>query len=134
MPSTTSADIDALGAAEKRLARFGKRAILVKGNFAEMETILATKEIGTVDGILLDLGVSSHQLDTADRGFSFSQDAPLDMRMDKGHAASASDLVNALPWQELAGIIRDYGEERMAGRIARAIVKGIDDFLDWCDE
>jgi len=117
------ADSDALGAAEKRLARFGKRAILVKGNFAEMETILATKEIGTVDGILLDLGVSSHQLDTADRGFSFSQDAPLDMRMDKGRAASASDLVNALPWQELARIIRDYGEERMAGRIARAIVK-----------
>ena len=117
------ADIDALVAAEKRLARFGKRAILVKGNFAEMETILAVKKIGKVDGILLDLGVSSHQLDTAERGFSFSQEAPLDMRMDKDRAASASDLVNTLPWQELARIIRDYGEERMAGRIARTIVK-----------
>ena len=91
------ADADALGAAMKRLARFGKRAILMKGNFADMETMLAEQKIGKVDGILLDLGVSSHQLDTAERGFSFAQDAPLDMRMDKGRAASASDLVNALP-------------------------------------
>jgi 16S rRNA (cytosine1402-N4)-methyltransferase len=117
------ADSDALGAAEKRLARFGERTILVKGNFADMERILSEKKIGMVDGMLLDLGVSSHQLDTADRGFSFSQDAPLDMRMDQTRAASAADLVNTLPWQELARIIRDYGEERMAGRIARAIVK-----------
>jgi 16S rRNA (cytosine1402-N4)-methyltransferase len=117
------ADSDALSAAEKRLARFGERIILVKGNFADMERILSEKKIGMVDGILLDLGVSSHQLDTADRGFSFSQDAPLDMRMDQTRAASAADLVNTLPWQELARIIRDYGEERMAGRIARAIAK-----------
>ena len=117
------ADADALRATEKRLARFGKRAILVKGNFAEMETILTEEKIGKVDGIHLDLGVSSHQFDTAERGFSFSQDAPLDMRMDKDRPRSASDLVNTLPWEELARIIRNYGEERMAGRIARAIVK-----------
>jgi 16S rRNA (cytosine1402-N4)-methyltransferase len=117
------ADADALAVAEKRLSRFGKRAILVKGNFAEMETILTEKKVGTVDGILLDLGVSSHQFDTAERGFSFTQDAPLDMRMDKSRPKSASDLVNTLPWEELARIIRDFGEERMAGRIARAIAK-----------
>ncbi len=117
------ADVDALRATENRLARFGKRAILVKGNFAEMETILMEKKIGKVDGMLLDLGVSSHQLDTAERGFSFGQDAALDMRMDKSRPRTASDLVNTLPWEELARIIRDYGEERMAGRIARAIVK-----------
>ncbi len=117
------ADAEALGAAKKRLARFGKRAILTKGNFADMETMLAEKKIGKVDGILLDLGVSSHQLDAAERGFSFTQDAPLDMRMDRSRPTSASDLVNTLPWEELARIIRDYGEERMAGRIARAIAK-----------
>jgi 16S rRNA (cytosine1402-N4)-methyltransferase len=117
-------DADALRTAEKRLARFGKRTILVKGNFADMETILADRRIGKVDGILLDLGVSSHQLDTAERGFSFAMDAPLDMRMDASRPTSASDLVNTLPWEELARIIRDYGEERMAGRIARAIAKG----------
>jgi 16S rRNA (cytosine1402-N4)-methyltransferase len=118
------ADADALRTAEKRLARFGKRTILVKGNFADMETILADRRIGKVDGILLDLGVSSHQLVTAERGFSFAMDAPLDMRMDASRPTSASDLVNTLPWEELARIIRDYGEERMAGRIARAIAKG----------
>jgi 16S rRNA (cytosine1402-N4)-methyltransferase len=118
------ADADALRTAEKRLAQFGERAILVKGNFADMERILEEKKIRKVDGILLDLGVSSHQLDTAERGFSFAMDAPLDMRMDRSLRASASDLVNTLPWEELARIIRDYGEERMAGRIARAIAKG----------
>jgi hypothetical protein len=117
------ADADALGAARERLARFGGRAILVKGNFAHMETILEEEKVGKVDGILLDLGVSSHQLDKAERGFSFAQDAPLDMRMDRSSPKTASDLVNTLPWEELARIIRDYGEERMAGRIARAIVK-----------
>jgi 16S rRNA (cytosine1402-N4)-methyltransferase len=117
------ADTDALRAAEKRLARFGERTLLVKGNFADMDTILEEKKIGKVDGILLDLGVSSHQLDTAERGFSFAMDAPLDMRMDKNRRTSASDLVNTLPWEKLARIIRDYGEERMAGRIARAIAK-----------
>ncbi|MHB8771702.1 MAG: 16S rRNA (cytosine(1402)-N(4))-methyltransferase RsmH [Syntrophales bacterium] len=116
------ADGEALAAAGRRLARFGKRAILVKGNFADMEGILAEQKIGTVDGILLDLGVSSHQLDSPERGFSFSQEAPLDMRMDRSRPKSAADLVNSLPWEELARIIKGFGEERMAGRIARAIV------------
>ncbi|MHB8908457.1 MAG: 16S rRNA (cytosine(1402)-N(4))-methyltransferase RsmH [Syntrophales bacterium] len=117
------ADGEALREAEQRLAPFGDRKILVRGNFADMETILAEKRVDKVDGILLDLGVSSHQLDTAERGFSFTLDAPLDMRMDRDGRRSAADLVNTLPWQELAGIIRDYGEERMAGRIARSIAK-----------
>jgi 16S rRNA (cytosine1402-N4)-methyltransferase len=121
------ADGEAIGEAERRLAPFGDRKILVRGNFADMETILAEKSIDKIDGILLDLGVSSHQLDTAERGFSFTLDAPLDMRMDRNGRKSAADLVNTLPWQELAGIIRDYGEERMAGRIARSIAKARED-------
>ncbi|MHB9097592.1 MAG: 16S rRNA (cytosine(1402)-N(4))-methyltransferase RsmH [Syntrophales bacterium] len=121
------ADGEAISEAEQRLAPFGGRKILVRGNFADMETILAEKNVDKVDGILLDLGVSSHQLDTAERGFSFTLDAPLDMRMDRDGRRSAADLVNTLPWQELAGIIRDYGEERMAGRIARSIAKARED-------
>ena len=117
------ADGDALEAAEKRLAPFGKRKILVKGNFADMEAILADRNIEKVDGILLDLGVSSHQLDTAERGFSFSTDAPLDMRMDRSQRISAYDLIHNLAGEELEKIIRDYGEERMARRIARSIVE-----------
>lgn len=117
------ADSDALREAEKRLAPFGKRKILVKGNFADMDAILADRKIGKVDGILLDLGVSSHQLDTAERGFSFSMDAPLDMRMDRSRGGSAYDLIHTLPGEELERIIRDYGEERRARRIARSIVE-----------
>lgn len=117
------ADGDALREAGRRLERFGARKILVKGNFANMETILAGMNIGEVDGILLDLGVSSHQLDTAERGFSFTLDAPLDMRMDRSRGIGACELINTLSGDELARIIRDYGEERMAKRIARAIVE-----------
>jgi len=116
-------DQDALREAERRLARFGKRKILVKGNFADMEEILAERNIGKVDGVFLDLGVSSHQLDTAERGFSFSMDAPLDMRMDRSRGRSAYDLIHTLSGEELERIIRDYGEERMARRIARSIVE-----------
>ncbi len=121
------ADAEAIREAEQRLAPFGGRKILVRGNFADMKKILAEKNVGKVDGILLDLGVSSHQLDAAERGFSFTLDAPLDMRMDRDVRRSAADLVNTLPWQELAGIIRNYGEERMAGRIARSIAKARED-------
>jgi 16S rRNA (cytosine1402-N4)-methyltransferase len=117
------ADDDALGEARKRLAPFGDRAILVKGNFADMETTLSGMNIEKVEGILLDLGVSSHQLDTAERGFSFTLDAPLDMRMDRTRGPSAYDLVHTLSVEELEGLIRKFGEERMAGRIARAIVE-----------
>jgi 16S rRNA (cytosine1402-N4)-methyltransferase len=117
------ADAEALREAEKRLDPFCKRKILVQGNFADMETILAERSIGKVDGILLDLGVSSHQLDTAERGFSFSLDAPLDMRMDRTRGSSAYDLIHTLSEEEMERIIRDYGEERMARRIARSIVE-----------
>jgi 16S rRNA (cytosine1402-N4)-methyltransferase len=114
-------DDDALLESEKRLQPFGQRKILIKGNFADIGEILTNLNIRKVDGILLDLGVSSHQLDTADRGFSFSLDAPLDMRMDQSSRYSAYDLVNLSPEKELRQVIRDYGEEPMAGRIARAI-------------
>jgi len=116
-------DGEALEEAEKRLAPFNSRTILVKGNFADMDTILTGMNIGKTDGILLDLGVSSHQLDTAYRGFSFALDAPLDMRMDRSRGSSAYDLIQTLPGEELERIIREYGEERMARRIARSIVE-----------
>lgn len=116
-------DDDALAEAEKRLRSFGGRKILVKGNFADIAAILTSLNIKLVDGILLDLGVSSHQLDDAARGFSFSQEAPLDMRMDCSQGFTACDLVNNYSASELERIIRDYGEEKMARRIARAIVK-----------
>jgi 16S rRNA (cytosine1402-N4)-methyltransferase len=90
--------------------------------FADMETILSGMKIEKVEGILLDLGVSSHQLDTAERGFSFTLDAPLDMRMDRDRGPSAYDLVHTLSKEGLEGILRKFGEERMAGRITRAIV------------
>jgi 16S rRNA (cytosine1402-N4)-methyltransferase len=116
-------DEEALEETRKRLHSSGNRKILVKGNFAEMGTIIEGLNIGKVDGILLDLGVSSHQLDTAGRGFSFVMDAPLDMRMDQSCGSSAYDLIHTHSSEELEEIIRDYGEERMARRIARAIVE-----------
>jgi 16S rRNA (cytosine1402-N4)-methyltransferase len=115
-------DSNALFASERRLQPFGRRKILVKGNFADIGKVLTNLNIKRVDGILLDLGVSSHQLDTGDRGFSFSIDAPLDMRMDQDSHFSAHDLVNLSPEIELRKIIKEYGEEPMAGRIARAIL------------
>jgi 16S rRNA (cytosine1402-N4)-methyltransferase len=116
-------DADALRAAATRLAPFGKRVTLVRGNFADMAHELSHLGIDGADGILLDLGVSSHQLDTGNRGFSFLQDAPLDMRMDGDAGVTAADLVNTLPEEELARIIREYGEERWAKRIASFIVQ-----------
>lgn len=115
-------DDDALQEAGRRLKGFGDRVTLMKGNFAAIRDNLDQLGIKSVDGILLDLGVSSHQLDSRDRGFSFSQDAPLDMRMDQGCGQGAYGLVNTWPAEELALLIREFGEERMAGRIARAIV------------
>ena len=114
-------DDQSLQFAEKRLAEFGSRKILIKANFADLENILRNLNIKKVDGVLLDLGVSSRQLDNAQRGFSFSQQAPLDMRMDRGLKLSAYDIVNSFAQNELAKIIRFYGEEKMANRIARAI-------------
>jgi 16S rRNA (cytosine1402-N4)-methyltransferase len=117
------ADEDALREAQKRLSPFRGRAVLVKGNFADMESTLSGMNIDKVEGILLDLGVSSHQLDTAERGFSFTLDAQLDMRMDRNRGPSAYDLIHTLSEEELGKLIRRFGEERMAGRIARAIVR-----------
>jgi 16S rRNA (cytosine1402-N4)-methyltransferase len=116
------ADEDAIHVSAERLAAFGDRKILVQGNFADMKTILTKLGKTRVDGILLDLGVSSHQLDKAERGFSFQADAPLDMRMDATQDFSAYDLVNTASERELGRIIKDYGEEPAARRIARAIV------------
>jgi 16S rRNA (cytosine1402-N4)-methyltransferase len=114
-------DSDALLAAERRLAEFGARKVLVKANFAELGSVLKNLQLKKVDGVLLDLGVSSHQLDQAERGFSFNQQAPLDMRMDRSLQISAYDIVNSYAQEDLERIIRVFGEEKMAGRIARAI-------------
>ncbi|MBL0226626.1 MAG: 16S rRNA (cytosine(1402)-N(4))-methyltransferase RsmH [Geobacteraceae bacterium] len=116
-------DREALQAAGKRLEDFGTAAQLVHGNFGGLQQHLNRLAITGLDGFMLDLGVSSHQLDSAGRGFSFQQDAPLDMRMDTSGGETAADLLNDLPEQELEQIIRDYGEERWAKRIAAFIVK-----------
>jgi 16S rRNA (cytosine1402-N4)-methyltransferase len=116
-------DEEALRAAAKKLASFGNRVTLVHGNFAGVAEALAEREIERIDGLLLDLGVSSPQLDKAERGFSFQQDAPLDMRMDRSCGATAAELVNGLPEEELARILREYGEERWAKRIAAFITR-----------
>jgi 16S rRNA (cytosine1402-N4)-methyltransferase len=115
-------DPAALRAASERLAEFGGRVRLVNRNFAELASSLAEMGITGIDGLILDLGVSSHQLDTAERGFSFQYDASLDMRMDSTSGETAADLVNGLPERELERIIREYGEERWARRIAQFIV------------
>lgn len=114
-------DQEALRATGQRLAEFGASAQLVHGNFGELETHLDRLGISTLDGFILDIGVSSHQLDSGNRGFSFQHDAPLDMRMDTSQGDTAADLLNELPEQELERIIRDYGEERWAKRIASFI-------------
>lgn len=97
-------------------------SIIVKGNFSDMKELLNARGIYCVDGVMLDIGVSSHQLDVAERGFSFHEDAPLDMRMSQ-EGASAADLVNTLEYSELARIINNYGEEKFASSIAKNIVK-----------
>ncbi len=116
-------DGEALRAAAERLLPYGDRVRLVRGNYTGMAEALAGLGIEGIDGLLLDLGVSSHQLDSAERGFSFQQDAPLDMRMDGSTGATAAELVNTLPEEELFRIIREYGEERWARRIAAFIAK-----------
>lgn len=115
-------DADAQAAARASLAEFGSRVTFVQRNVAELSEVLSDLKIGPVDGLLLDLGVSSFQLDTPSRGFSFSNDAPLDMRMDRSTHLTAADLVNSLPEHELERIIREYGDERWARRIAGRIV------------
>ncbi len=112
-------DREALEAAGERLK--GYPVTLVKRNFCELKAVLAELGVKALDGIIADLGVSSHQLDTAERGFSFHNDAPLDMRM-SGEGLSAKDVVNEYGEGELARILFDYGEEKFGNRIARGIV------------
>lgn len=120
------ADPAALAAAAARLGAAGLPAAsftLVHGHFAELAALARQHGFSAVDGILLDLGVSSYQLETAARGFSFAADGPLDMRLDPGSGPTAADLVNQLDEQELADVIYRYGEERGSRRIARLIVE-----------
>ncbi|HXG51478.1 MAG TPA: 16S rRNA (cytosine(1402)-N(4))-methyltransferase RsmH, partial [candidate division Zixibacteria bacterium] len=116
-------DAAALEEARNRLRVFGARVILRQANFAEARRILAEIEWGRVHGALLDLGVSSLQLDTAERGFSFQVPARLDMRMDQSQPLDAYEIVNTYPAAEIERILREYGEEPQARRIARAIVE-----------
>ena len=117
-------DRDALQAAGQRLAPFEDRVTLVHDNYEHMGRVLSDLRIDKIDGILLDLGVSSYQLDNPERGFSYNTDAPLDMRMDRDdNALTAREIVNTWPAEELANILRDYGEERYARAVAANIVQ-----------
>jgi 16S rRNA (cytosine1402-N4)-methyltransferase len=116
-------DADAIAAASDRLSEFSERVTIVRSNYSDMDSVLAKLGISHVDGILLDLGVSSFQLDTPERGFTYrSEDAPLDMRMDDRQPLTAKDIVNEYSEMELFRIIRDYGEDRFAKNIAKHIV------------
>lgn len=117
-------DQEAIDLAEERLRPYGSRLRIFKENFIHLPEVLEKTDIESVDGILLDLGLSSIQLERKDRGFSFREDGPLDMRMDKRKAYTAADLVNGLPLEELERILFEYGEERWAKKIAKAIVSG----------
>ncbi|MCD4829987.1 MAG: 16S rRNA (cytosine(1402)-N(4))-methyltransferase RsmH [Candidatus Cloacimonetes bacterium] len=116
-------DMDALAYAREELAGYGERFVTVHDNFANMRTRLALLGIGRIDGLILDLGVSSHQIDTSERGFSWRDDGPLDMRMNAGDGPTAADIVNDRSVEELARVLFEYGDERASRRIARAIVK-----------
>lgn len=116
-------DAEALAAAEERLSPFAGQVTMVKSNYAQMRDVLQELRIDKVDGIVLDLGVSSYQLDQAERGFSYRADAPLDMRMDRDQTLSAREIINEYPESELYRIIREYGEERFAKSIARNICR-----------
>ena len=105
-------DQDALDAAAERLAPLNCRKILVRSTYAEIKDVLERENISGIDGALLDIGVSSFQLDNSERGFSYMQDAPLDMRMNRDDLLTAADVVNGYTKQQLTEIIREYGEER----------------------
>lgn len=116
-------DEDAIRAATARLKEYEEKVTIVKSNYEQIKTVLAQLDIQGVDGIYLDLGVSSYQLDTPERGFTYREDAPLDMRMDRQQAMTAADVVNEYDEMELYRVIRDYGEEKFAKNIAKHIVK-----------
>lgn len=116
-------DEAAIQAANLRLAKYNDKATIIRSNYSEIKTVLRSIQIDKVNGILLDLGVSSYQLDTPERGFSYREDAPLDMRMDKRNDKTAKDIINDSSEMELYRIIRDYGEDRFAKNIAKHIVR-----------
>lgn len=114
-------DDDALTAARQRLSEFGDRVTFVKDNFKNISSVLENLGVDGIDGVLIDLGVSSYQLDTAERGFSYNADAPLDMRMNRSDTLTAFDVINTYSKDRLKQIIFDYGEEKFAPRIASFI-------------
>lgn len=116
------ADPEAISYAQQVLQGYGARVVLQTANFRQIGVVARTLGFGEVDGVLMDLGLSSRQLSQASRGFSFSQEGPLDMRMDRSHGRPAAELVNRLPEEELADLFWRLGEERYSRRIARAIV------------
>ena len=115
-------DEAAITSAGERLKEFGDRVIIVRSNYRNTKSILQSLQIEKIDGMMLDLGVSSYQLDTEERGFSYRYDAPLDMRMDKRQTLTARDIVNGYSEMELFRVIRDYGEDKFAKNIAKHIV------------
>ena len=116
-------DAAAIAAAGERLSRFGDKVTIVRSNYSDMKQVLKELGISKVNGIVLDLGVSSYQLDTVERGFTYRENAPLDMRMDQRQEKTARDIVNGYSERELYGIIRDYGEDKFAKNIAKHIVR-----------
>lgn len=116
-------DADAVQAASERLKPFGSQVTIVRSNYEHMDQVLDDLGIGTVNGIYLDLGVSSYQLDTVSRGFTYREDAPLDMRMDQRNPRTAADIVNTYSEGDLYRVIRDYGDEKFAKNIAKHMVK-----------
>lgn len=116
-------DEAAIGAAGKRLEEFGEKVTIMRNNYCNAKEALREKGVGSVDGIMLDLGVSSYQLDTVERGFTYKYDTPLDMRMDQRQQLTARDIVNDYDEQSLYRIIRDYGEDQFARNIAKRIVQ-----------
>lgn len=116
-------DDDAIEACTERLASYSDKVTVVKSNFLNIASALDMLGIEKIDGVMWDLGVSSHQLDEGGRGFSYSKEAPLDMRMDRTQAKTAHDVVNLYPPEEITRILRDYGEEKFAAKIAKAIAE-----------
>lgn len=116
-------DDAAIEAASKRLSEFGDKVTIVRSNYCNMKQIMKEQKISGVDGIVLDLGVSSYQLDTVERGFSYKYDTDLDMRMDRRQSLSAKEIINGYSEKELFRVIRDYGEDQFAKNIAKHIVK-----------
>lgn len=116
-------DADAIRAASEHLAEYGDKVTIVRSNYENIAEVLRDLGIDRVDGIYLDLGVSSYQLDTAERGFTYREDAPLDMRMDQRNTQTAADIVNTYSESDLYRMIRDYGEDKFAKNIAKHIVR-----------